>query len=139
MPSILVVDTGPLVALFDRDDQHHADALAWMDTTDHDDLVTTLAVVTEVDHLLKCAPACRADFLEWLARGAIEIIGVNATEIERIIALCRKYLDVPMDLADASLVALCERLDTRRIATCDDDFQVYRLRRNLTFQNAFIR
>lgn len=137
MPSILVVDTGPLVALFDRDDQHHANALAWIGSIGNDELITTLAVITEVDHLLQCAPACRADFLEWLSRGAVEILGITAAEVERISVLCRKYIDVPMDLADASLVALCERLDTRRIATCDADFQVYRLNRNRTFQNTF--
>lgn len=70
--------------------------------------------------------------------GAIEILGVSAAEVERIVVLCRKYADVPMDLADASLVALCERLDTRRIATCDAGFQVYRLHRNRTFQNIFV-
>lgn len=52
---------------------------------------------------------------------------LSALEIARMQLLMQKYRDTPMDLADASLVALAETLGATRIFTLDSDFFVYRL------------
>ncbi len=48
-----------------------------------------------------------------------------------------KYADVPMDFADATIVAACERLQIREIITLDSDFLIYRLRDRQHFHNLF--
>lgn len=54
--------------------------------------------------------------------------------IERAAALMVKYADRPMDLADATLVALAEERGDRRIFTLDADFQVYRMHGRTRFE-----
>ena len=51
----------------------------------------------------------------------------SEAEVRRAAKLMGKYQDLPMDLADASIVAAAERLGTRRVFTLDRDFYVYRL------------
>jgi len=64
--------------------------------------------------------------LEWVYRGGLELFDVDLAAVRRIIELTKKYDDVPMDLADATLVAAAELLDIRDIITIDSDFYVYR-------------
>ena len=52
---------------------------------------------------------------------------LSVAEVDRMIELMEKYRDTPMDLADASLVAVSEHLGTRRLFTLDNDFHIYRL------------
>ena len=49
------------------------------------------------------------------------------TEADRMALLMNRYQDVPMDMADASLVALAESLSDHRVLTFDTDFFIYRL------------
>jgi len=48
--------------------------------------------------------------------------------------LMRKYKDMPMDLADASLVTAAEVLGVTRVFTIDSDFSVYRIDRKTPFE-----
>ena len=52
---------------------------------------------------------------------------LKVDEFMRMSALMEKYKDIPMDFADASLVAAAERLGTNRIFTLDSDFYIYRI------------
>lgn len=125
MRSVLV-DSGPLVALFDPSDNHHARTLAFMGKF-RDSLLTTWPVVTEVCHLLKFSVEAQLNFLRWIQRGGVEIAEIEGALIERIIALTEKYRDRPMDLADASLVVVAMKTGNRRILSLDSDFDIYRL------------
>ena len=58
-------------------------------------------------------------------------------DFPRIIEIVKKYADLPADFADASLVALCERLNTHIVASVDGDFTVYRNASKHTFDNVF--
>jgi len=120
-----VVDTGPLVALFDKGDTYHQAAQEFV-RKNRFPMFTTLAVVTEVEYLLDFSIHAQADFLEWLVRGSLYIVSIEREELAKIKALMEKFRDLPMDFADATLVAACEKLGTPRIATVDKDFQVYR-------------
>jgi hypothetical protein len=65
--------------------------------------------------------------LHWIQAGHVRIMELRAPEIRRIRHLVRKYGDLPMDLADAALVAACEKSKIRRIFTLDRrDFLIYR-------------
>jgi predicted nucleic acid-binding protein len=132
--STTLVDSGPLAALFDAGDAHHREAVSWIATV-KDALATTTASVTEVCFLLQAIPAARLDFLTWLTSGAVTVVDLEANDWLRIRELMEKYADLPMDLADAALVAVGERLGVKRIATFDSDFRIYRLRRNQAFTN----
>ena len=127
MPST-VVDSGPLFALFNRDDRFHADAVSFIRRT-RDDLVTNLPVIGEVAHLLHRMPAARRDFLAWVAAALVIDAGT------RIVQLLDKYQDLPADFADVSLVALAERLQVTRVASVDSDFAVYRALGPRRFRN----
>lgn len=124
MPSI-AVDTGPLIALFNRGDRHHSRAVHFF-TSPTGPLVTNLAVLTETCHMLDFARGAVIDFLSWVA-DAIEIENGTTQDLPRILAIIDKYADLPADFADASLLAMCERLGLDSIATLDRDFDVYRL------------
>lgn len=127
----ILADTGLFVALFNRRDAYHEPAKAWLKELT-DPLITNLPVLTETVHLLDFHPQVALDFLRWVQR-AVTIDSHTPDDLPRIEQVFTKYADVPADFADASLVALAERLGTRRIATVDADFQVYRYRGKQAF------
>ena len=123
MPRLLI-DTGPLVAWLDRRDQDHARVSAFL-AGFHGRLSTTWPVLTEVCHLIPNHIVPR--FLRWAAV-TVELHELPAAAIADIAARIEKYRDLPMDLADASLVWLGERIGVIDILTLDErDFGVYRL------------
>jgi predicted nucleic acid-binding protein len=136
MPESVVVDAGPLIALFNSDDDDHADALEFVKAFPGR-LLTNLAVVTEVVHLLDFSIQVQTDFLRWLSSGGLTLVNLESSDYSRIIQLMIKYADLPMDFADASIVAICERLGIRKIASIDRDFKIYRFRDRFVFHNVF--
>src|ERR1700687_5249855 len=110
-PSI-VVDAGPLIALFDRDDRHHRRAVDFLRKS-RLRLITNLPVLTEATFLLRFSVEAQRDLL-WWSHKTLEIDQDTTADLPRIIALLEKYSDLPADFADASLVALAERLGLSR-------------------------
>lgn len=133
----VAVDSGPLVALFDPSDCYHQEAIAFFSDRTLRGFTTT-AVIAEVTHLLEFRDDTPVNFLRWLKRGPFAVEDV-ANDLDRIIELMQKYADVPMDFADATVVAVSERLGIRDVATLDSDFIVYRLHGRQIFQNHFPR
>ena len=121
----IIVDTGPLVALFRRRDRDHARVVRFL-REQPCMLLTTCHVVTEAWHLL--SDAARLDMMRWIDAGGAAMIEIDAGGAKRMLMLLQKYRDRPMDIADASLVVLAERLGINEILTIDRaDFDVYRL------------
>jgi predicted nucleic acid-binding protein len=120
-----LVDTGPLVAWFYRSDQDHgASATLFLEHTRP--FVYTWPVITEVCHLIPADVAPR--FLSWVALGGLSVADLTGSALEVMASWMRQYGDLPMDLADASLLWLAHEHGLRRIATLDRrDFGVYRL------------
>jgi uncharacterized protein len=136
VPSI-IVDAGPLIALFDRDDRYHRQAVEFV-RNQGADLLTNLPVLTEATFLLRFSVGAQRDLL-WWAHRSVEIDQGTAEDLPRIIELLEKYGDLPADFADASLVALAERLNVSRVASVDRDFAIYRRSGRLRFENVFLR
>ena len=67
-------------------------------------------------------------------RQVLQLVELIPDEIQRSRVLMEKYQDVPMDLADATLVATAETRRLRRIFTLDSEFRVYRLRGRISFE-----
>ena len=122
-------DTGPLVALVDRDDSHHVRCVAALRTLPAQPLLTTWPCWTEAMYLLWRAGGVPAQDELWgyLADGLVVLHVPEAQEWERMRRLMQQYQDAPMDLADASLVVAAERLHLRRIFTVDRHFHAYRI------------
>lgn len=131
----IVVDSGPLIALFDGSDRHHAAAVGFIESC-RKPLITNLPVVTEVVYVLDFSGDAQRDFLCWAQR-ALTIDTGTVDDLSRIRAILAKYADLPADFADASLVALCERLKIWDVASVDSDFTVYRGRDKQRFRNRF--
>jgi len=132
-----VVDAGPLIALFDRDDRHHRQAVEFVRTC-RSRLITNLPVLTEATFLLRFSVDAQRDLL-WWAQRSLEIDQGTAGDLPRIITLLEKYRDLPADFADVSLLALAERLNVSRVASIDSDFAIYRLSGKRRFENIFLR
>lgn len=124
---MILVDSGPLVALVDADDQHHAACAAALRQV-REPLGTVWPALTEAMYLLVDQPRGQEALWEMLARGAVQLLPLELADVPRIRELMRKYADRPMDLADAALVRVAEREGLRKIFTVDKkDFAVYRL------------
>lgn len=100
-------------------------------------LFTTWPVVTEVSYMLNFNVQVQLNFLEWIQRGGLRIVDMNQVQLPRLISLTRKYNDVPMDLADATLIVASELLGIKEIASIDSDFYIYRDFRNQYLMNVF--
>jgi predicted nucleic acid-binding protein len=122
----ILMDSGPMIALFDASDRYHQAALDFI-RSNRTPLVTTLASVTETLHMLDFSRQAQLDFLEWIHRGAVEIQHIDNSDFGRIRELTEKYQDLPMDFADSCLVHLAEQLGIDRVATIDRDFSIYRI------------
>jgi uncharacterized protein len=132
---LTLTDAGPLVALIDADEADHevcALALGQLDLP----LVTTWPAFTEAMYLLARAggPAGRRALWTLVLSGRLHIADLDRPVLERAAALMDKYADRPMDLADATLVALAETRGQRRIFTLDDHFRIYRLHGRTRFE-----
>jgi predicted nucleic acid-binding protein len=121
-----------LVSLFDGRDRDHDRVVSFL-AGYHGRLFSTLAVVTEVVHLLDFSHEAQHDFLTWFFGGAVQCIELTEADADRAVALHAKYGDRPMDFADATLVAVAERLDIWEALTLDGDFRFYRFRNRRHF------
>lgn len=134
---MILVDTGFWLALANARDRHHEVALSALGSV-KEPLLTTWPVLTETCHLLLHCLGVHSQerFVESGARGAFQLFELTATHLPRVEELMRKYRDLPMDLADASLVVAAEALDSGRILSTDQrDFQTYRWKNRKPFKN----
>jgi uncharacterized protein len=122
---MILIDTGPLVALFDASDNYHRRCLDILKDLDCS-LLTVWPVLTEAFYLLNFSWKAQDNLWEFLARGGMEIADPERSNIGRCRVLMSKYRDLPMDLADAALVAAGEVRKITTIFTLDHkDFSIY--------------
>lgn len=127
----LLADTGPLVALIARDDGDHQLVDAYLRSAPVT-LLTTWPVLTEAWHLLPGNG--RIGLMQWVRKGGIQIHEFDDGTDGVLLALLEKYRDLPMDLADASLVLLAMKTGLFDVLTLDRrDFSTYRLPGNKRF------
>jgi len=120
-----IVDTGPLVALLDAREPHHAwarETLRNLQTP----LQTCEAVLSEACFLLKDVKGGRNAVLSLVSRGMLVLNFQLGAELEAVRKLMQKYANVPMALADACLVRMAEMTPRAAVVTVDSDFSVYR-------------
>lgn len=120
-----LVDAGPLVAYFNRRDEHHdwtREQMARLEVPLH----TCEAVLSETFHLLEPVNQWTEQFLEFLDRGAVIVSFSFVEHAGRVHVLMRTYADQPMSFADACLVCMAEEQSSPRLVSTDADFRVYR-------------
>ena len=124
----VLVDSGPLLALFNAADHWHARVRAWLMEHPQAQLLTTWPVATEVCALLarRIGNAAALDFLRWAQRGAIAFDLPGAGSLADVLSISERFSDLPFDLADASVAEAAARLRIRHVLTIDADFDVYR-------------
>lgn len=133
---MVIADTGFWFALLWHKDKHHRRALDLHHELD-EDFVTTWPVLTEVTHLLisRSNTVLATNVMEAATRGEI-VIADQSGKSGRMAQLMNDYRELPMDLADASLVVLAEELGSGRILSTDRrDFHAYRWKNRKPFQN----
>jgi uncharacterized protein len=112
MPGELLLDTGALVSLLDRSQTNHLKCRrAFADWTGP--VVSTEAVLTEATHLLAGVQGGRAACVDFFLSGGALLVPSSTTSLQRVRKLLDKYADLPMDFADATLVALGRRARLR--------------------------
>jgi uncharacterized protein len=128
----VIVDTGVLVAVFDRLDAHHDAAITWMRNNEAA-LLTVAPVLSESAFFLPAR--LRAQLADLTARGVLQVHQPDADGYARIAQLFEKYADQNPDWADLELVWLAEATGIARIATLDvADFSVYRIHGRKRFE-----
>lgn len=136
MLNTVLIDTGPLIALFDRDDKYHTSIVEFIKNTNYR-FISTTAVLTETMYMLDFNTAVQLNFLEWIMKEGVIIHEIKQSNIKRIIDLTKKYSDRPMDFADATLVIAAEERGIRQIISIDSDFDIYRLYNKMKIENIF--
>ena len=131
-----LIDAGPFIALFDKDDKFHNPVKKCLENFTGN-LITTWPVLTETTHMLDFNVKVQIDFLKWLKRDAIQIYDLKSDNLKRLIELATKYSDLPMDLADGSLIIVSELTGIKNIITIDSDYYIYRTKNKKTFRNIF--
>jgi len=132
----ILIDAGPLIALFDSSEKHNQKIRAFLKKNPYR-YFSTMAVFTEVSHILDFSTAAQRDFYEWVMYKGIFISDINQNDMHRILELTNKYSDVPMDFADATLVITSEKTGIREIISLDRDFDIYRLPGKEHIQNVY--
>lgn len=128
MTAAVVVDTGPLLAVADRDDAHHLTCLTWFDRH-NGPVIVPAPVIVEVCWLLgrRVGPGAEAAFLAGLAGGDPRIEALEAVDYQRASQLVGQYSDLDLGFVDSSVVTIAERLCIDTVATINHrDFRVVR-------------
>lgn len=130
---MVAVDTGPIIALFDKSDDYHNVCHEVIKSL-RLPLTTTLPALTEAFHLLNSSWRLQDALWEFVAGGNLVVYNLDASLLRECRKLMEKYCDLPMDFADASLVALADKENIRTVFTLDKDFRVYRTREKKHFK-----
>lgn len=137
---MIIADTGFWVALANPNDDYHVLAQQKFAMLS-DPLVTTWPVMTEVCHLLlrRRGTIAQLKFIEMYRQGVFTVFEFDISYAERLDQLMKAYADLPMDLADASLVLLAEALNHGHILSTDRrDFHAYRWKNTKPFTNLLL-
>ncbi|HAR46776.1 MAG: hypothetical protein A2X56_07245 [Nitrospirae bacterium GWC2_57_13] len=125
---MVIIDAGPLVALFDRSEHLHRVCRAALEEV-HSPLMTTWPALTEAFYFLKGWDVGQRELWDFIQSGGVRVADIPEELHPRMRDLMAKYSDLPMDFADASLVVLAEDLKIRTVFTLDKkDFSQYRPR-----------
>ena len=123
----VIIDTGPWVALIDQSEAKHDECTDWFRRFEGK-MFTSEAVLTEVLFLLNFSYAAQSAAIDFVLNGAITIVPLSLESLKTAKGLMRKYANVPMDYADATLVCLAEDLSIVHMVTLDRrHFSIYRL------------
>jgi predicted nucleic acid-binding protein len=135
---MVLTDTGYFFALANKKDDHHERAVE-LYSKYKSSLSTTWPVITETCHLLlaKMGASQQEKFINGL--GKVKIFDLDKTMLARTESLMKKYRDLPMDLADASLVIMAENTNVGNILSVDyRDFGAYRWKNRKPFNNLML-
>jgi len=121
----VILDTGPLVAIIDQDEQHHDWAISQLQTI-APPLLTCDAVLAEACYLLRKHPTAIKQIESYCSTGVLTSCYSAGDDLESVFALMRKYRDAPMSFADACLVRIIETGAGRIVFTLDGHFKIYR-------------
>jgi len=124
----VLVDSGPLIALFNGADRWHAAVCRWLQDNPAAALTSTWCVATEVCALLarRIHNDCALDFLRWVQRGALTLDRADDGSLTEVLRISERFASLPFDLADASIAEAAARLKIRHVLSLDADFDVYR-------------
>ena len=130
---IAILDTGPWVALIDRSESRHTDCVQWLKNFSGR-LYSTEAVLTEVLYILNFSITAKCAALDFVLESVVEIVPSNIESLKKTKNLMKKYADLPMDFADATLVCLATQTGMQNIVTFDKkDFGIYKLPKKKSF------
>lgn len=139
---MVIADTGFWVALADPKDDYHEQAHAAAQKWTAEGFISTWPVITEASHIVsvRAGQAAMLHFVSLLSLGVCDIWALPQDAPRRMHLLMRKYADLPMDLADASLVLLAEEMGSGRILSTDErDFETYRWKSRKPFKNLLLK
>jgi predicted nucleic acid-binding protein len=126
---MILVDTGPLVALFDPKDNQHQRCRKALKRI-REPISTTVPVLTEAFHMLGPNSTGSDRLRDFIEKGGLAVWFFDAAALTHAFELMELYADHPMDLADASLIVAAEASATRKVFTIDrKDFATYRVQR----------
>jgi uncharacterized protein len=125
---IVLIDSGPLLALFNKHDSWHDRVKIWLQLNPQAKLVTTWPVMTEVCAMLarRIHNEAALDFLRWAQRGALTCDAPVQASLATVLQISVRFASLPFDLADASIAEAASRLSIPHILSVDSDFDVYR-------------
>lgn len=126
---MIILDTGPLIALFDPKDPDHKACHKVLKMIE-EPLYTTEAVLTEALYAFNPGSRGAEGIKEYFLNEYVSLRALAKIDIERSFGFMNKYSNLPMDFADATLLALAESLGTRKIFTLDfKDFNFYQYKK----------
>ena len=117
---MLLCDTGVLLAAGNRKDQAHQACVRLLRQADGPLLVPS-PVLGEVGYLLqsRVGPHAEVTFLNSFGADGFHIAELEDQDIPRMADLVEAYLDLPLGIVDAAVIAVAERLRLTEIATLD--------------------
>lgn len=135
---MILIDSGPLYALYNPDDCHHKQALKKFKKYQNREWVSSEAVITEVMYFLNTNSNKQLSLNTAISEGMLSIFEVNNSIRKRIGNILKKYRDLPADYADATLVAYAIENGAYDVFSIDKDFSIYRGASRKAFKNLFL-
>lgn len=130
----ILLDTGAFVALLDKSERNHVSCVEFLKGF-KGKLFTTEPVLTETIYLLGPSIKAQRICIDFILNGGAILVPQSPDSLARCIALMEKYRDIPMDFADATLVALAEESDIDQVFTLDKKgFNAYRIQGRKRFK-----